>query len=192
MVAERPLAAGLAALLIGGASPVAWALEIERGDFSYHDGRYDYTVIADLTADIDTVRGIINDYAGLARLNDSFIDSAIEIEFADGSVQRRLLIKQCVLFFCFDLRLVERVTRPDADTTVTRIVPDLSSFKDGITTWTLNPVDGNHVRLTITGSQAPDFWIPPLLGPLLLKSTFMREARETCEGIERLANSAIQ
>ena len=35
----------------------------------------------------------------------------------------------------------------------------------------------------------PDFWIPPIIGPLLIKRSLLREAEYTIDRIEALASA---
>jgi hypothetical protein len=44
--------------------------------------------------------------------------------------------------------------------------------------------------MVMEADQEPDFWIPPVLGPLILKHTFTSEVQETLMKIEQLANAA--
>ena len=70
------------------------------------------------------------------------------------------------------------------------MLPAESSFRDGTSAWTIEALDAAHARVTVTARQTPRFWIPPLLGPAILKRVFLEEVTESCANIEKLALAA--
>ena len=56
--------------------------------------------------------------------------------------------------------------------------------------WRLEPLDETTTRISVEANQTPDFWIPPVIGPLVFKRAFVREVRETGRNIEREAQNA--
>ena len=179
-----------APLLLAGSTQ---ASTIEAADFQYHQRSYTYRYSSLLDGRFDRVHAIVTDYSGMTRLNDSFLSSEVLAELEDARIERRLVIRSCVWWFCFNLKMVEMLTTlPNGDIQAD-IVPEQSSFRRGSTTWRVEHVGDKQTRITITGSQTPDFWIPPIIGPALLKKQFLREAAETIGNIERLANvEAVQ
>ncbi|MEA2079826.1 MAG: hypothetical protein U9P00_08215, partial [Pseudomonadota bacterium] len=47
-------------------------------------------------------------------------------------------------------------------------------------------------RILMRSELAPDFWIPPLLGPWLIKRELRAEALQTMHNLERVAAEAAQ
>ena len=45
-------------------------------------------------------------------------------------------------------------------------------------------------RLIFFAALTPDFWVPPLIGPYIIKKKMREEAVETVLGLERLASAA--
>jgi hypothetical protein len=71
------------------------------------------------------------------------------------------------------------------------IIPELSDFSYG--TMRLNlwqEVAGT--RILMRSEVAPDFWIPPLLGPWLIKRELHAEAVQTVHNLERVAAEVSQ
>ena len=73
---------------------------------------------------------------------------------------------------------------------VTTVVPGESNFADGRAEWLIEAVDDSHTRISVNARQTPTFWIPPVIGPMLLRHVFLREVQETRSNIERIAQSA--
>ncbi|MEQ8663743.1 MAG: SRPBCC family protein [Gammaproteobacteria bacterium] len=183
----------LAAVAASLLSASAGAFDDEHAEVRFHGRTYAYTFSAVLDAPLPAVRAVVTDYARLARLNDSITDSRVLERDGPHALRRLLALRHCLLLFCFDMRFVEdvRIAGDDALTVITTtVIPAASSFRDGVAEWRLEARGPARTRLTLTATQTPDFWIPPVIGPLILERVFVREVRETSTNIERLAAAA--
>ena len=165
----------------------ARAAETESAAISFEGGTYQYTFVARLTGSAAAVHDIVTDFDGMQRINDDIIVSRILARYANGELKRQLKIRHCILVFCFDLNFVERVHESQGHLTTT-IVPEESTFLDGTASWQIESLDDTHTRISVSARQTPSFWIPPVIGPLILKRVFMSEVAETCANIERIAS----
>ncbi len=181
------VACALAAL-----SSLATAADIERAEIHFSNGGYRYFLAATLNANADAVRAVVSDFERLARLNDDIITSHLLARYDEHRLKRRLLLKHCLLVFCFDLNFVEQVEiLPNGDIE-THIIPAESTFNRGESVWRISAVDATHTRVTLEADQEPKFWIPPMVGPLIVKSSFIAEVTETINKIEQLASAHVQ
>jgi len=172
--------------------PGAAAVEIERTEIWFADGAYRYLFAATLHASVEDVRAVVSDFNHLARLNDDIITSRLLEQYDSHHVKRRLLVKHCLLVFCFDLDFVERVeVLPNGDIE-TFIIPEESSFHHGTSVWRISALDDQRTRVSLEAHQSPKFWIPPVIGPLVIKRSFISEVNETLGKIERFANEHVQ
>jgi hypothetical protein len=101
-----------------------------------------------------------------------------------------LRLTECVLVFCFNIDFVERVALQANGDIQTTIIPGAGNFRDGETLWEIEALPDGATRIVMSATQRPNFWIPPVLGPLLLKRAFMSEVTETMTKIEQLAHAA--
>ncbi len=189
---RAPGRAALGALWLALCATAA-AFDDEQAEVTFHGDSYAYRFSAVLEGSLAAVRDVVVDYDRLAHVNDSITDSRVLAREGPDTLTRRLDLRHCLLVFCFDMRFVERVhiEAGDALTVVsTRILPEDSTFRDGVAEWRLEALDASHTRMTLSARQTPDFWIPPVIGPLILERVFVREVRETCANIERLAAAA--
>ena len=186
--ASRP---GVALLIFAAWIHGAKAVEIERADIRFDDNTYHYTFKTVIGASAARVRTVVSDYDQLGALNNSIVESRLLERYGPRDFKRLLALRQCVLRFCFDLRFVEHVKEHENGFTTT-VIPAESTFLDGVAEWRLSALGGNRTRLTISASQTPDFWIPPVIGPFILKRVFLSEVTETCTNIERLATGPTQ
>jgi hypothetical protein len=170
-------------------SLAAAAGTVRHSEVSHADGVYRVEMEMEIAAPVESVRAIITDYDNLDRVSRLLTESALLQSPQPGGIRRRLVSRLCLLFFCFSSTMVEDVEEIGADTVLTRLVPELSDFRSGHSRWQTVPLDGGRCLLRFQYVMEPDFWIPPLIGPLLIKRSLVREAEYTIEKIEALARA---
>jgi hypothetical protein len=142
--------------------------------------------------DKETIYRIATDYERLSQLSDIIIKSGlIERYDEDGDkiTRRKLLTKTCVLFFCFVATLVEDVTEFGNGIIRTIIIPEESNFIYGNAEWEILVSDQSHSIINFNSRFKPDFWIPPLVGPLFIKKMVLNKTQQAINNIETIAIS---
>ena len=173
-----------------GLYPAAFASTIESADIRFMGQSYHYRFSARVEAPAAAVRDVVTDYEQLARINDDIVLSRVLVRYDDSALKRQLLMKQCVLVFCFDINFIERVDFLSNGDISTTIIEGEGNFRRGQTVWRIEKLSKNSSRITMEADQEPDFFIPPVIGPLIMKRTFMREITETTNRIEQIARDA--
>jgi len=163
------------------------ACEIKQAEIKFTGRTYQYYFTLELQAPIKAVRDIVTDYDNLARINDDIVQSEILERYGERKLKRRMWLNHCVLVFCFDLYFVENVEELDDGTITTTVIADESNFRRGYSKWRIDSVSDAVTRISVEAEQEPDFWIPPIIGPILFKRAFTKEVRETGIKIEREA-----
>lgn len=149
----------------------------------------DYRVHADaiLQAPVARIQALLTDYAALGRLNPS-IKSVERLPSPQPDVARvRTVVEACVFLFCRDLVRVEDVRAVGPGRLEATVLPEASDFAAGISLWRLLPMPDGSSRLVYQSRLRPDFWVPPLLGPSMIRHAIDRELRTTLHNLERLA-----
>jgi hypothetical protein len=172
-------------------SPRAAASEVTQSSISFAGNAYHYEFTVEIQAPLEAVRGVVTDYGNLKRINDDVIKSEILQHYDDRRLKRRLWLKHCVLVLCFDLYFVEDVEICEDGVITTTIIPAESNFRRGYSNWRVEMVSAAVTRISVEAEQEPEFWIPPVIGPLVFKRAFVKEVRETAIKIEREANRDI-
>ena len=178
----------LLALLCLSAGAAVAAAETERADINFSGRSYQYTFVTRLDGSSAAIHAVVTDYANLRQINDDIVASRVLARYPNGELKRQLKLRHCILLFCFDMDFVERVQEAPGHI-ITTIVPEESTFEDGIAAWQIEAIDATHTRVSVNARQTPRFWIPPVIGPLILKQVFLAEIAETCANIERLART---
>ena len=173
-------------LLLLSASAGVGAARTERAEISFEGRTYQYTFVALLDGPSAPIHAVVTDYANMRQINDDILESRVLARYDNGELKRLLKLRHCILVFCFDMDFVERVHEAPGHI-ITTIVADESTFEDGVAAWQIEVVDATHTRVSVSARQTPRFWIPPVIGPLILKRVFLQEVAETCRNIERIA-----
>lgn len=170
--------------------PAAVASEVHESSIYFEGRTYHYRFAVDVEAPLEAVRAVVTDYDNLQRINNDVVQSLVLERYDEQRLKRRMWINHCLLVFCFDLYFVENVDLLDDGRIRTTIIPAESNFSHGQSVWRLEPLGETTTRISVEANQTPDFWIPPVIGPLVFKRAFVREVRETGRNIEREAQNA--
>jgi hypothetical protein len=158
--------------------------EILASSVTHANGRYDLAITARINAPGDAVMRAITDYANLAAINPDIEVSELLATTPAGVSTVRTVVNVCILVFCKRVQQLQRVTYPRADTIEAVIIPEASDFRSGFARWRLASISALTTELEFSQSFEPDFWVPPLIGPWLIRRKLVGEVAETVMYIE--------
>ena len=184
----RPLILATCALLL--TATAAAAAELKEHEFDFTNGCSRYRFMAQLQAPAAEVLQTLVDPARIALTNDDIRTSQVVSRASDGSFVREVRMEQCVIGICFDIRFVERVRADGPGTLAVTQLPNAGTFRRGNARWTVTSLPGGLTSLSMQAEQEPSFWVPPIVGPFLMRRTFEREVRETIGKIEEISRAA--
>lgn len=148
--------------------------------------RYDVTFDVRIAAPMDRLKYYLTDYANYSQYFHSIRESTL-LDGAPAAAQRvRLRLEACVWFFCRSLTFVKDVAVAADGEIRARIEPALSDFEEATEHWRVTPI-GNETRLQYRAALVPDFFVPPLIGPWLLKRQIHSSLISGAEKLETLA-----
>jgi hypothetical protein len=179
------LAARFWLALLAVAPAAARAAEIVHTDVTHEDGRYRVRFEVRLEAEAARVMRHLTDYAHLTHLSDSIVESRVLDE--DSETKRvHIALRACVLFVCRTVRrTVDVEALPDGNR-LTLTDPAGGDFHYSVERWQVLP-EGGGTRLRYTAEAEPSFFVPPLIGPWLVKGVIRRELATTAARLEELA-----
>ena len=154
---------------------------------SHHSGLYTLELDAWIAASVPQVHQLLTAYDHLERVNPAVKESTIIETYSPDYHRVRTLIEACVAFFCKNLIQVWDVEQQSDHVIVATIVPELSNFHSGKANWALRK-DNGGTRLRFTTQLEPSFWVPPLIGPWLIRYKLRSEAVESVGNLERLGS----
>lgn len=142
----------------------------------------------ELDAEPATAYAVLTRFENLPDINPAVQRVQIRSRTADQAVLETD-VRVCVLWFCKVLVQVQDMTQAatSAGGTLTAAVrPDESNLRFGHAHWQIEPCN-HRTCLEFNAEIEPDFWIPPVIGPWVVRRKLEQEALQTSEGIERLA-----
>lgn len=163
-----------------------FASEVLSLEVSSHDNRYVLDSETYLDASVQSVFEVLLDYDNFTRLSSVYQESRQLGLGPDGAPRVYTLARGCILFVCRSVEKVERLdTRPYVRIVAT-VIPQLSNLEQGVTEWVLNP-DGAGTWLSYRMELVPKFWVPPLIGPPVIRYVLAKGGKDALQRLENLA-----
>jgi hypothetical protein len=158
--------------------------EVLLTEVTHDDGRYAVRFDVRIAAPRDRLAFYLTDYANYAKYFNSITASRVEPR---GETSRVFLtLSSCVLFFCRSVRITKDVSNAPDGTIVGHIVPGESDFEEADERWRIVAEKG-ATRLRYEAELVPDFYVPPLIGPWLIRYKIRDVLETNAEKLERLA-----
>ena len=163
---------------------MASAGQLESITISEFNGEYETRIVAIVDAPAEYVIGVITDYKHIYRINPSIIESELLPVDGDGITRVRNRIEHCISVFCFEVEVVEDVVLIGDSLLLAKIVPELSSFESGSAMWHIRAFEDGRTRIQYRANFKPDFFVPPVIGGLIIKSKLRQEITVSFSRIE--------
>lgn len=159
--------------------------EIIKSDVSHDDGIYNVTIEMQLEAPTEKVYALFTDFDDLSRLSDNITNSDI---IEEDPPEYTVLVEthNCVLFFCMDLQQTQQVIELGEGYISVDDIKDQSDFIYANSRWHIRAHE-KGTRVSFYSEMKPDFWLPPLIGPWVFKSSLVEETKNMIEQLEKLA-----
>lgn len=169
------------------ASAAAAAAEFRTLDLIREDGVFRVESDVFLAAPPDGVYDVLSDYDNFERLSSVFVDSRMRQPIENGTGIVYFHMKGCVLFFCREVKLVERIDVMPKTRIVVTVIPEESAMRRGWASWDIEP-DGEGALVRYVAEVEPRFWIPPIIGPLVIRAALNSRGLRAAKRVEALAN----
>jgi hypothetical protein len=184
MNSVRQFCAGLPCALFLQLS--AFAAELTDIEVGHEDGRYrlESTTIFDATQ--AQLYVVLTDYDQFEKFSSSFVEAENREADEQGRPQFYTRMEGCVLLFCKSyLRVGYLELKPEYDI-IAIVDPEQSNFKYSRERWQLIP-EGERTKLVYEFEMEPAFWVPPLVGPYVIKKALRSGGKNAVNRIEALA-----
>jgi hypothetical protein len=174
-------------LTLMGLSSAAAAAEFRSLEVSRDGDAYQVKALIYLAAPPQAVFAVLTDYEHFTRISGSIIESrrVQQLNPADALVYTDT--RFCALFFCRHVKEMQKVTQTPPGDISSLVLPQQSdNVKSGSAALHLQ-AEGEGTLLDWQFRLVPGFWVPPLLGPLLVERSLKAEGRRSAAGVEKLA-----
>jgi len=161
---------------------------LKKSSIEYRDKKFLYSFEAQINAHHERVLGKLHNFEQWDKLNDNISKSKVLETLPGKKIKRLLTLTQCIFTFCFNLKFVE-VVAFSKDKLEMNIIPGEGNFSAGQAIWETVPEGADKTLIRVSATLTPDFWIPPVIGPLVLERVFLKQISKTIKTIETLARS---
>ena len=151
-----------------------------------HD-RYDLAFDVWVDADPAAARRLLTDYERLDRLSATVTDSRVLARNAHRT-RVAITLRACVLWMCRTIKEVEDVHAIGDGGIEGNAIPAQSDFHYLHERWQILP-DNGGTRVRYTAAMKPKFFVPPLVGPWLMKIKMRDELQTSAQRLEALAHA---
>ncbi len=173
----------LATLLIMGSTSAA---ELRNIEVEHNEGRYSVNSEVWFDASVSQVFEVFRQWDLSTQFSSAIVESHDIAADEDGRPGYYVRNQGCLLFFCksfvrqghVELTLNEEL-RAVAD-------PAISDFRMSNETWTF-VAEGGGTVVIYNLLMEPDFWVPPGIGPYLIKRKFRNNGGDAIDRIETIA-----
>ena len=169
------------------ASMISSSASLKESSIKYRDKEFLYSFEAQINAHQEKVLDKLHNFEQWDRLNDNISRSEVLETLPGNKIKRLLTLTQCIFTFCFNLKFVEVVTLSKNKLEM-NIVAGEGNFSAGRAIWETVSKGPDKTWIRVNATLTPDFWIPPLIGPLVLEKVFLKQINKTIETIETLAS----
>ncbi len=171
-------------------SVLSSAGEIQYAQVEHEGNDYQLDLTMQVEAGRDGLIALLMDHDNFKELSDVMIESGLVPDAPEDKTRRRLVVKTCIIFFCFKVVMVEDLEQYSDGRLLAIMVPEQSDFKYGRTEWQIEPLGPDRCKINYRFRLQPDFWVPPGIGPFFLKRKMVTEARDSILRMESMVAGA--
>jgi len=150
---------------------------------SYDAGVYSLAIEARIDAPAAMVYRLITDYDHLHDINPAVRESRILRTDGPEKCRIHVVTRVCVLFYCRDITQIQDMVQSPGYRIEATILPEYSDFRRGRAQWRLTP-EGDATVMHFRAELEPDFFMPPLIGPWLIRRQMASQITEIVMIIE--------
>jgi hypothetical protein len=170
----------LVALVMLVAVP-AMALDKEDVSVEKEDRSYLIRAAFEVPAGVQQIKSVLTDFTHPSRLTSAVTARAV-LRRQDGVVRVQTEFRDCVLFFCKSMTLIHDVV-VSANEVRADVVPDGSDFRHGFLRWSITSLGDRGSHVVFEAVMEPDFFVPPLIGGLLIRNALRKQVLTTAENL---------
>ncbi|HTT05395.1 MAG TPA: hypothetical protein VMF64_08900 [Steroidobacteraceae bacterium] len=185
---------GCLALLLGlGLTPPARAARVLSVQATRRGAAVSIGLRVALDAPAPAIFRALRQYDALGRYEPDLRAMRIDSTTDANRVRLFLTLHSCVLLFCKTIRQEQiMMAIPDVDGGVlqARFVPAAGAFR-GTGRWVVAPCTAHEGRtcMDVHIDLVPLFWVPPMIGPWLIRRKMYEQALHISSGLEQLASA---
>lgn len=173
-------------LLLLFACAGANAAELRSVDVDHDNGRYSMHSEVRFAASVESVYAVFADYDLSEQFSGAIVESRNIESIEKGRPGFYIRNEGCVLFFCTSFERYGYVEREPFRIIRASVDPERSDFYSSNESWRFHR-DGGGTIVIYQLDFEPKFWVPPVIGPYVIKRKFRLDGGDAIDRIEELA-----
>jgi hypothetical protein len=183
-----------AAVALSWASTQVHAAQVLGVRVTRNDGRFVIDMRITLDAAAPAVFRALQDYPAMRRYNPDLRAVRVQSTSVPHRVRLFTTIHACVLIFCKTMHQEEIMTAiaaKNGGVLEAELLPHGGAFKAGSGRWIVKacPDAPSTSCLDARIELVPAFWVPPVIGPWVMRRKMAEEASRTGAGLEQVARA---
>ena len=163
------------------------AADFRSLDVSRDGDTYQIQALVYLAAPPQAVFAVLTDYEHFTRISASIVESRRVRQLDPDDALVYTDTRFCALFFCRHVKEMQKVTETSPGDIASTVLPEQSdNVKSGSASLRME-AEGEGTLLHWQIRLQPGFWVPPLIGPLLVERSLKAEGHRSADGVEKLA-----
>jgi len=150
------------------------------------DDRYHLVSRAWFDASREDLFRVLTDYDRFHKFTSAFVETRDLAPDDAGRPQFFTRMEGCVLMFCKSMRRTGYLLLKPHREIVAIAYPETSDFHYSRERWRLEP-EGDGTLMTYEFEMEPAFWVPPVIGPFLIKRELREGGIDAIDRIEAIA-----
>lgn len=175
-------------LLVAALLPTANAAEMLSIDVDHEKGVYTMTSTVWFDAKVEQIYAVFRSWDYSTEFSSAIVESRDVKPDAKGRPQFYVRNKGCVLFFCTSFVRQGYVEAQQNKVIFAFVDPETSDFHLSNESWRFVERDGGTV-VTYDMQMQPKFWVPPGIGPYLIKRKLRNNGDDAIDRIEIIAQA---
>lgn len=177
----RPVAAAI--ILMSG---VVLSADLREVTVEKEEKRYRLTSETRFDASVPDLYRVLTDYSLFTEFSSVFVESRNLRAAENGKPRYYTRMEGCMLLFCKSFVRVGELTLTPHREIVALADPEESDFNYSRERWQLE-ADGDGAILKYEFELEPSFWVPPVIGPYVMKRVLRAGGSDAVDRIEALA-----
>lgn len=166
----------------------ASAADLRSIDVDYNGKVYEFESVVWFKTGINETYKVFSHWDYSTRFSSAVVE-ARDTEI-DGQPGYYVVNRGCVLFFCKTLKREGRVEREHNKVMRAYADPEKSDFRQADEVWEFSEEAGG-TRVVYRLKMEPAFWVPPAIGPWMIKRKLRKEGAEAIDRIEEVAMGVL-
>lgn len=171
-------------------TPQAFAADLVSVSVEKKGKRYYVNSVSTYAASKEALMHILTDYENFDRVSSVFKESYFLPADDSGETRAYTRVEGCVWFFCKSIERVDALVI-ESSRVVALSDPALSDFKYSKGQWDFETTAAGQ-QITYALEMEPGFWMPPVIGPYILKRRLVDGAVDAMQRVEVLAQERDQ